>query len=50
MANMLLDRGIRKDRKWLILLMNCLEWLPIYFGIMKAGGNRSTAELPLHLR
>ena len=20
-----------------ILLMNCLEWLPLYFGILKAG-------------
>ena len=34
---MLLGRGIRKGQKVAILLMNCLEWLPIYFGILKAG-------------
>ena len=31
---MLLGRGIRKGQKVAILLMNCLEWLPIYFGIV----------------
>jgi len=36
-ANMLLSRGIRKGQKVAILLMNCLEWLPVYFGILKAG-------------
>lgn len=36
-ANLLLSRGIRKGDKVGILLMNCLEWLPIYFGILKAG-------------
>ena len=36
-ANMLLDRGIKKGDKVGILLMNCLEWLPIYFGILKTG-------------
>mgnify|MGYP003312328540 CR=1 FL=1 len=36
-ANLLLSRGIKKDDKVAILLMNCLEWLPIYFGILKAG-------------
>ena len=36
-ANMLLGRGIRKGQKVAILLMNCLEWLPIYFGILKTG-------------
>ena len=36
-ANMLIERGIRKGQKCAILLMNCLEWLPIYFGIMKTG-------------
>ncbi len=36
-ANLLLSRGIKKDTKIAILLMNCLEWLPIYFGILKAG-------------
>jgi long-chain acyl-CoA synthetase len=36
-ANLLLSRGIRKGDKVGILLMNCLEWLPIYFGILKTG-------------
>ncbi len=36
-ANMLLDRGIGKGNKVAILLMNCLEFLPIYFGILKTG-------------
>lgn len=36
-ANLLLSRGIKRGQKVGILLMNCLEWLPIYFGILKAG-------------
>jgi long-chain acyl-CoA synthetase len=36
-ANLLLSRGIGKGCKVAILLMNCLEWLPIYFGILKTG-------------
>lgn len=36
-ANLLLSRGVKKGQKVGILLMNCLEWLPIYFGILKAG-------------
>ncbi|XOQ49401.1 MAG: Long-chain-fatty-acid--CoA ligase FadD13 [Eubacteriales bacterium] len=36
-ANLLLTRGIQKGDKVAILLMNCLEWLPIYFGILKTG-------------
>ena len=36
-ANLLLSRGLQKGTKVGILLMNCLEWLPIYFGILKAG-------------
>ncbi len=36
-ANLLLSRGLKKGSKVGILLMNCLEWLPIYFGILKAG-------------
>ena len=45
-ANMLLSRGIRKGQKCSILLMNCLEWLPIYFGILKAGA----IAVPLNFR
>ena len=36
-ANLLLSRGIPRGTKVAILMMNCLEWLPIYFGILKAG-------------
>ena len=36
-ANLLLSRGLKKGTKVGILLMNCLEWLPLYFGILKAG-------------
>ena len=36
-ANLLLSRGVQRETKMGILMMNCLEWLPIYFGILKAG-------------
>ena len=36
-ANMLLGRGVGKGDKVAILMMNCLEWLPIYMGILKSG-------------
>ncbi|MBQ4641700.1 MAG: acyl--CoA ligase [Oscillospiraceae bacterium] len=36
-ANLLLSRGLAKGTKVAILLMNSLEWLPVYFGILKAG-------------
>ncbi len=36
-ANLLIKRGIKKGDKVGILLMNCIEWLPIYFGILKTG-------------
>ena len=36
-AQLLLSRGVKKGDKVAILLMNCLEWLPIYFGILKTG-------------
>ncbi len=36
-ANLLLTRGIGKGKKVAVLLMNCLEWLPIYFGILRSG-------------
>jgi long-chain acyl-CoA synthetase len=46
MANLLIKRGIKKGDKVAILLMNCLEWLPIYFGILKAGA----VAVPLNFR
>ena len=36
-ANMLIERGIQKGDRVAILMFNCLEWLPIYFGILKTG-------------
>ena len=36
-ANLLMTRGCRPGDKVAILLMNSIEWLPIYFGILKAG-------------
>ncbi|HBN84897.1 MAG TPA: AMP-dependent synthetase, partial [Clostridiales bacterium] len=36
-ANLLSSKGLKKGNKVAILLMNCLEWLPIYFGILKIG-------------
>ncbi len=34
---MLLSRGVKKGDKVAILMYNCLEWLPIYFGVLKTG-------------
>ena len=45
-ANLLTERGIKKGDKVAILLMNCLEWLPIYFGILKTGA----LAVPLNFR
>ncbi len=45
-ANLLLSRGVKKGDKVGILLMNCLEWLPIYFGILKSGA----LAVPLNFR
>lgn len=45
-ANLLLSRGIKKGDQVAILLMNCLEWLPIYFGVLKAGA----IAVPLNYR
>ncbi|MCR4924326.1 MAG: acyl--CoA ligase [Lachnospiraceae bacterium] len=36
-ANLLLGRGVKKGDKVAILMYNCLEWLPIYFGVLKTG-------------
>lgn len=45
-ANLLLSRGIKKGDKVAILMMNCIEWLPIYFGILKSGA----MAVPLNYR
>ncbi|MGM9521668.1 MAG: class I adenylate-forming enzyme family protein [Oscillospiraceae bacterium] len=45
-ANLLLSHGIGRGNKVGILLMNCLEWLPIYFGVLKTGA----LAVPLNFR
>lgn len=45
-SSLLLTRGLRRGDKVAILLMNCIEWLPIYFGVLKAGG----IVVPLNFR
>jgi acyl-CoA synthetase (AMP-forming)/AMP-acid ligase II len=46
LANFLLGTGIRKGNKVAILMMNGLEWLPIYFGVLKTGA----LAVPLNFR
>ena len=46
LANLLLERGVKRGDKVGLLLMNCLEWLPIYFGVMKSGA----VVVPLNFR
>ena len=36
-ANMLIGAGVKRGDKVAILLMNCIDWLPIYFGILRTG-------------
>lgn len=36
-ANLLMSRGIARGHRVAILMMNGLEWLPIYFGVLKTG-------------
>ncbi len=45
-ANLLLTRGIKKGDKVAVLMMNCIEWLPAYFGILKTGA----LAVPLNYR
>ena len=45
-AALLASRGHSRGDKIAILLMNCLEWLPIYFGVLKAG----CMAVPLNFR
>ena len=36
-ANLLVSRGVKKGDRVAIIMYNCLEWLPIYFGVLKTG-------------
>ncbi|HOV80249.1 MAG TPA: AMP-binding protein [Bacillota bacterium] len=46
LANVLLARGVEKGDRVVLLMMNCLEWLPVYFGILKTGA----LAVPLNFR
>ena len=46
LAHLLLELGVKRDGKVGILLMNCIEWLPIYFGVLKSGA----VVVPLNFR
>ncbi|MBQ3140467.1 MAG: acyl--CoA ligase [Clostridia bacterium] len=45
-ANLLLTRGVKRGDKVAILMMNCIDWLPIYFGILKSGA----VAVPMNFR
>ena len=45
-ANLLLRQGFGRGNRVGILLMNCIEWLPIYFGVLKTGA----LAVPLNFR
>lgn len=37
LANWLIGKGVKKGDKIALIMKNCIDWLPIYFGILKAG-------------
>ena len=45
-ATALMDAGIKKGDKVVHLMVNCIEWLPIYFGILRTGA----IAVPLNFR
>jgi acyl-CoA synthetase (AMP-forming)/AMP-acid ligase II len=46
-SNVLINElGIKKGDRVVHLMMNCLEWLPVYFGILRAGA----IAVPLNFR
>ena len=46
LANGLSEYGIRPGDRVVQLMMNCIEWLPVYFGILRAGA----IAVPLNFR
>jgi fatty-acyl-CoA synthase len=46
MANFLIGGGVSKGDRVVQLMSNCLEWLPIYFGILRTGA----LAVPLNFR
>ncbi len=45
-ANYLIQNGIGRNDKVVHLMMNCLDWLPFYFGILRTGA----LAVPLNFR
>lgn len=45
-ANGLIKRGLKKGGSAVHLMTNCLEWLPVYFGILRTGAK----VVPLNFR
>lgn len=45
-SNALISKNVVKGTKVVHLMMNCLEWLPIYFGILRTGA----VAVPLNFR
>lgn len=45
-ANALIANGVKPGSKVVLLMMNCLEWLPVYFGVLKTGA----LAVPLNFR
>lgn len=45
-AQALINMGVKKGDRVIFLMMNCLEWLPVYFGILRSGA----LAVPLNFR
>lgn len=45
-AHFLCDAGVRKGDRVVLLMTNCIEWLPLYFGILRSGA----VAVPLNFR
>lgn len=45
-ANWLMKKGVKKGDKVVHLMMNCIEWLPVFFGILRTGA----LAVPLNFR
>lgn len=46
LAHSLMDKGVGKGDRVALLMMNCLDWLPLYFGILQSGA----VAVPLNFR
>lgn len=45
-AQVLVSKGVNKGDRVVQLMMNCLEWLPVYFGVLRTGA----LVVPLNFR